>query len=271
MDKGIDLIDGGAIYNSSGVTHIGFPDVCNSLCAIKDICFNEDNQDMTMSLTELVKAVDNNFKGYEILEAYLNNKAPKYGTSDPVAKEISLKLINLGYTVFNSQNKYRGGNYRVAYWTMTNHAGYGSVTGALPSGRKANVPFSSGITPVSQINTHLTTSLDSVAALNSTHTPGAYAFNIKYSPMPCSAENVDRFGSIVQTYMDNGGQQVQFNIHNYDELIRAKADPDSNPHLLVRVSGYSAYFKSLHEAMQEELITRSQYDLFSGQLVKLPS
>ncbi|MDH3349423.1 MAG: pyruvate formate lyase family protein, partial [Desulfobulbaceae bacterium] len=150
MEKGKDLIDGGAIYNSSGVTHIGFPDVCNSICAIKDICFNRDNQDMTMSLAELVKAVDNNFVGYELLESYLNNKAPKYGTSNPVAKEISQKLIDLGYEVFNAQKNYRDGNYRVAYWTMTNHAGYGSVTGALPSGRKANVPFSSGITPVSQ-------------------------------------------------------------------------------------------------------------------------
>jgi pyruvate formate-lyase/glycerol dehydratase family glycyl radical enzyme len=269
MKKGKDLIDGGAVYNSSGVTHIGFPDVCNSICAIKDVCFNKDNPDMKMSLTELVKAVDNNFEGYKLLEAYLKNKAPKYGTSHPLAKEISQKLLDLGYNVFNSQKNYRGGNYRVAYWTMTNHAGYGSVTGALPSGRRANVPFSSGITPVSQINTQLTTSLDSVAALNSTHTPGAYALNMKYSPVECSDENVDRFGSIVQTYMDHGGQQVQFNIQDYETLKKAKADPDSNPHLLVRVSGYSAYFKSLNEAMKDELITRSQYNLSSGKFVPL--
>ncbi|MDH3349207.1 MAG: hypothetical protein OEM02_14040, partial [Desulfobulbaceae bacterium] len=119
--------------------------------------------------------------------------------------------------------------------------------------------------------TQLTTSLDSVAALNSIHTPGAYALNIKYSPMERSADNVARFGSLVQAYMRNGGQQVQFNIQDYETLKQAKENPSKFPHLLVRVSGYSAYFKSLNVAMQEELITRSQYDLSSGQLVKLTS
>ncbi|MBI9092546.1 MAG: hypothetical protein JEZ12_25300 [Desulfobacterium sp.] len=269
MDKGKDLICGGAVYNSSGVTHIGFPDVCDSLCAIKDLCFNADNTEMRLSLAELVRGVDNNFKGVELLEAYLKNKAPKYGSDHPVAVDISRRLIALGYKVFNEQKNYRGGNYRVAYWTMTNHAGYGSVTGALPSGRRANVPFSSGITPVSQIDTPLTTSLDAVAALNSEQTPGAYALNMKYSPVACSPENADRFGSIVQTYMNNGGQQIQFNIQDYETLKAARDNPDSHPHLLVRVSGYSAYFNTLNDAMKDELIMRSQYNLSSGEFVPL--
>ncbi|THB75463.1 MAG: hypothetical protein D3926_20040 [Desulfobacteraceae bacterium] len=269
MENGKDLIDGGAVYNSSGVTHIAFPDVCDSICAIKDICFNPENTMMRLPLAEFVAAVDSNFEGHDLLLAYLKNHAPKYGTDHPIAKEISQKLIELEYEVFNCQENYRGGNYRVAYWTMTNHAGYGKVTGALPSGRKANIPFSSGITPVSQIDTQLTQALSAVAGLNSDHTPGAYALNMKYSPVQGSEEHVDRFGSIVHTYMDQGGQQIQFNIHDYDTLKAAQADPDAHPHLLVRVSGYSAYFKSLNRAMQDELIARSQYKLSSGQFVPL--
>lgn len=269
MEKGKDLIDGGAVYNSSGVTHIGFADVCDAICAIKEICFNPDNTDMVMSLPELVRAVDDNFEGKELLLAYLENKAPKYGTAHPVAADISQQLIQLGFEVFHTRKNYRDGNYRVAYWTMTNHAGYGSVTGALPNGRKANVPFSSGITPASQIQSSLTTSLNSVANLNSRLIPGAYALNMKYSPVACTNENVDRFGSIVQAYMENGGQQVQFNIHDYETLKEAKENPDSHPNLLVRVSGYSAYFKSLNSAMQDELITRSQYHLSTGKFVSL--
>ncbi len=271
MKNGKDLIDGGAVYNSSGVTHIGFPDVCDSICAIKDICFNPGNTKMTMSLPQLVTAVDNNFDGYDDLLGYLKKDAPKYGTSHSMAEEISQKLIKLNYDAFNGRKNYRGGNYRVAYWTMTNHAGYGKVTGALPSGRKANIPFSSGITPASQIDTQLTTALSAVARLNSEYTPGAYALNMKYSPVPCDDAHVDRFGSIVQAYMNQGGQQVQFNIQDYETLKEAKADSMAHPHLLVRVSGYSAYYKSLNSAMQEELITRSQYNLASGKFVPLKS
>lgn len=211
------MIDGGAVYNSSGVTHIGFADVCDSLCAIKDVCFNENNTRMTLPPAELVRAVDQNFKGYEILGAYLKNKAPKYGTSHPVAVEMSQKLIDLGYEVFNNGKNYRGGNYWVAYWTTTNHAGYGSVT-------------------------------------------GAYALNMKYSPVACSLKNADRFGSIVQTYMETGGQQIQFNIQDYRTLKQAKADPSNHPHLLVRVSGYSAYFKSLIRKQLEYIRSQEKED-----------
>ena len=69
--------------------------------------------------------------------------------------------------------------------------------------------------------------------------------------------------------MRNGGQQVQFNIHDYETLKAAKAEPEKFPHLVVRVSGYSAYFVALSSVMQDELIWRSQYNLDSQQLIKL--
>jgi pyruvate-formate lyase len=40
-------------------------------------------------------------------------------------------------------------------------------------------------------------------------------------------------------------------------LIRARANPDLYPNLLVRVSGYSAYFNDLTPKMKDELISRT--------------
>jgi formate C-acetyltransferase len=263
------LIHGGALYNSSGVTHIGFADVCDSLSAIEDVCFNEENTRMRMSLGELIAAVDADFEAHDALRAYVVNQAPKFGSRHPIAEKNAAKLIELEYELFNNAKNYRDGNYRVAYWTMTNHAGYGYVNGALPSGRKAKQPYSSGITPASQIDTDLTTALSAVARLDSEQIPGAYALNIKLSPMPVSAENAAKLGAVIEAYMREGGQQVQFNIHDYETLKAAKKAPDEHPHLVVRVSGYSAYFDALNSIMQDELIWRSQYNLQSHQLVKL--
>ncbi len=268
MEKGKDLISGGAIYNSSGVTHIGFADVCDSINAIEDVCFGADS-DMHMSLKELVDIVDNNFEGYDALAAYLKKKAPKYGTDSPVAVKNSKRLVTLHYNIFNDKENYRGGNHRLAYWTMTNHAGYGKVAPALPSGRRAHEVLSSGITPASQIDTQLTTALNAVARLDSNCIPGAYALNMKYTPVEITEETVRGFGSIVEAYFIQGGQQVQFNIHDYKKLINAKAYPENYPRLLVRVSGYSANFNSLNEAMKDELIKRSQYNLSTGRFVEL--
>ena len=279
MEKGMDLISGGAVYNSSGVTHIAFADVCDSINAIEDICFN-DSGELKMSLKELVEAVDKDFedkndpanqKKYELLLAYLKNKAPKYGTQNPIALKNTMKMVEQQYDLFNGKKNYRNGNYRVAYWTMTNHAGYGSISPALPSGRRAHTVFSSGITPVSQIETDITDALNSVARFGSEKIPGSYALNIKYTP-PADDKDagmLKKFGDVVESYFVKGGQQVQFNIRDYETLLDAQKNPASHPHLLVRVSGYSAYFESLNKYMQDELIQRSQYDLSTGKLVKL--
>ena len=52
--------------------------------------------------------------------------------------------------------------------------------------------------------------------------------------------------------------------------IDAKEHPENYPELLVRVSGYSAYFKDLNDAMKDEIITRTAYDLKSGKSVPFP-
>jgi formate C-acetyltransferase len=57
---------------------------------------------------------------------------------------------------------------------------------------------------------------------------------------------------------------------SYDTLIDARNNPDKYPELLVRVSGYSAYFKDLNEAMKDEIITRTEYDLKSKKAVPFP-
>jgi len=156
---------------------------------------------------------------------------------------------------------------------MTTHAGQGKLSGALPSGRNAKEVFSSGITPASQATKSLTEAFNSVAALNSKTIPGGWALNIKYTPLLLNEkkeEYLNKFGDLVEGFFRKGGMQVQFNVQDYKTLIDAKKHPQNYPEMIVRVSGYSAYFKDLSEAMKDELITRTQYNLFSGDSVPLP-
>ncbi|MCP4370262.1 MAG: hypothetical protein GY797_19430 [Deltaproteobacteria bacterium] len=276
MEKGQDIIFGGARYNSSGFTHIAFADVCDSLNAIEDAVFKEKN----VTMQEMIEAVNANFKAPwdKSLLPYLKNKAPKFGTEDPIAVKNSQNLIKLLYGFYQQHTNYRGGKYRPAFWTMTNHAGQGKISEALPSGRKARTVFSSGITPTSQCAPELTTALGAVAKLSlnpeqcSEYIPGGVALNIKYTPEGNNGNYLKKFGDIIEAYFKQGGMQIQFNVQTYKTLIDAKKHPEKEEYsqLIVRVSGYSAYFKDLNNAMKDELITRSQYNLFTGQLVPLP-
>ena len=268
LEKGKDLIQGGAIYNSSGATHIGFADVTDSLNAIEQAIFTEKK----FSFSELIEAIKADFSrpGDEKMQIYLECRCPKYGTEHGIALKNSRDLVDHLFQVYQTHTNYRGGPYRPAYWTMTNHAGLGGISGALPNGRKAGQVFASGITPVSGAAPKLTACLNTVSFLGGPHVPGGWALNLKYTPEQNLDDMVQRFAQTIEAYFHSGGHQVQFNIMTYQTLLEARDDPQKYPELMVRVSGYSAYFKDLNEMMKEELITRTQYDLETGQAVPFP-
>lgn len=262
MDKGKDLVFGGAVYNSTGATHVGFADVVDSLNAIKKTVF----EDRYCSFGELLDAVRGNFEKQDELLAYVRNKPLKYGTWEETEKGFSREMIRFLYETYQGYTNYRGGKYRPAYWTMTNHSGQGKITYALPNGRQANRPFASGITPVSEAAADLTECFRSVGALGSLNIPGGEALNIKFTTIR-SRDEAALLGDFVEGYFKSGGQQVQFNIMSHEMLRDAREHPEKYPDLLVRVSGYSAYFNDLNDSMKEELITRTEYDIQDGRMV----
>ena len=271
LESGKDLIFGGALYNSSGASFLAFPDICDSLNAIEQAVFS----DKKCTMQELIDAIKNDFSDTAPanLQAYIKSKTVKFGIEDTVSINNSKRLINDIYQILQSHTNYRGGKYRPAFWTMTTHAGQGKLAGALPSGRRAKEVFSSGITPASQAAKSLTEAFNSVASLDSRNIPGGWALNIKYTPLLLNEkkeEYLNKFGDLVEGFFRNGGMQVQFNVQDYKTLIDAKNNPEKYPEMIVRVSGYSAYFKDLSEPMKDELITRTQYNLFSGEAVPLP-
>lgn len=262
MDKGRDLVFGGAVYNSSGATHVGFADVVDSLNAVKKLVF----EDQYCTFAELLDAVRSDFEHRDALLAYARNKPLKYGTWEESEKGCSRELIRFLYETYQGYTNYRGGKYRPAYWTMTNHSGQGKITHALPNGRRAHQPFASGITPVSEAAADLTECFRSVGALGSLHIPGGEALNIKFTAIR-SREEAALLGDFVEAYFMSGGQQVQFNIMSHEMLRDAREHPEKYPGLLVRVSGYSAYFNDLNDSMKEELITRTEYGIQDGRMV----
>jgi formate C-acetyltransferase len=271
MEKGKDLVQGGATINSSGATIIGLADVADSLSAIQKVVFEEK-----MPFADLLDALEKDFEGYETLQTRLMNpdKTPKYGNEDPVADANVTWVVELLDRAFGEKMNYRGGRYRVGYWTMTNHAGFGRLMQATPNGRKARENFTSGITPVSDVTPYLTKALNSVAKLPARCLSSGVALNLKYTPEFGNEERMlDNFVACVEGYFDDvggnrdGGMEVQFIITDHNTLADAVAHPEKYPELLVRVSGYTAYFKDLNPQMQKEIIDRTEYALSTGRAV----
>jgi formate C-acetyltransferase len=265
LENGRDLIFGGARYNSSGATHIGFADTVDSLNAIETAVF----VDKKCTFGELLQALKTDFRENQRLHTYLVRRTPKYGTDEAIARKNAQNLLRFLYDFYQGHTSYRGGKYRPGYWTMTNHAGQGKLSGALPNGRRANRVFASGITPVSQVTPSMTACLRNVGRLEARCIPSGEALNLKY-PAIGTEEELQAFAGAIEGYLRHGGLHIQCNIMSYEDLLEAKNDPTLYPDLLVRVSGYSAYFNDLNDAMKDEIITRSAYNINTQQMIPFP-
>ena len=81
--------------------------------------------------------------------------------------------------------------------------------------------------------------------------------NIKFDPDHFQGENgADLFGAITRNFVSNRIQEMQFNFTSQTELEHASQHPEGYDNLVVRVSGFSAYFTSLDKTVQKDVIRR---------------
>ncbi len=76
-----------------------------------------------------------------------------------------------------------------------------------------------------------------------------------------SAENRRKLAALLRAYGQVGGTCLQINVVNPETLRAAQKDPDAYRNLLVRVTGYNAYFCMLGKEIQDEIIARETHAL----------
>ena len=257
MENGKDLIDGGAMYNTSGVAMVSLTDVVDSLMVIKKLIYEQN----ALDFPSLLDALAGDFEGEAGALHARVNRIPKFGSGDEEAVAIAQDLIDFCYDVYIPQKNYRGGPYWPGFWSISYHVGFGMLSGALPSGRKKGKAFTPGLTPAPGSAEQVLPNIRSVAALNHLKMPNNIAFNVKLAPHAgdSHSKTLDYFFSYLQSYFDLGGMQWQFNVLTTDMLKDAMEHPEDYRWLIVRISGYNAYFVKLNRNMQEELIERTEF------------
>jgi formate C-acetyltransferase len=67
---------------------------------------------------------------------------------------------------------------------------------------------------------------------------------------------VDNIANLIKTHFDLGGTQINLNIMDAEKVLEAHKDPSKYPDLVVRVTGFSAYFASLSPAFRQLVVDR---------------
>ncbi|MBI5503273.1 MAG: hypothetical protein HY899_00615 [Deltaproteobacteria bacterium] len=257
VESGRDVTAGGAHYDSTGMQGVGLADVADSLAAIERVVFEEKRA----SFSELVAAVDADFDGHEALRSRLQLKVAKYGEDVGAAERWAERVASAWCELVAGHRSGRGGNYAAGFWTMTTHVGFGRRLGALPSGRRRGQPLSDGISPTNGSDRRgPTASLAAAARVCGNGVANGLALNEKLDPWFVAGEAGTRMmDDLTRGYFRCGGQQVQYNVLDAATLLDAKLHPERHRGLVVRISGYSAYFNDLTDEMKDDIIARTAH------------
>lgn len=273
IDKALDITQGGAELRFVTVEGVTFATTVDSLLAIKYLVF--DKKICTME--ELITALKNNWEGYEKLRQIAKNKAPKYGRNDDEADALAQRFMKCWtdevwkYKTSITDAQLRPGMLSWNYWI-----GDGYILPASPDGRKKGQFLSNAICPVNGADTKgPTANINSAGiAIGGKSENGDYRDYVNYLPNGAShtitlsssmvrdEAHKEKVKALLRTYVDNGGTALQINILDSDTLIDAQKNPSEYRHLLVRVTGYNAYFTSLGKELQDEIIAREVHNKF---------
>ena len=140
----------------------------------------------------------------------------------------------------------------------------GALEPATPDGRLAGAAISNGISPCNRAEMNgPTAALNSVAKID--HTKAGYgdALNLRLPNFIVKDDKgLEIFKNLVESYFEKGGLHIQMNTMGSECLCDAQIHPENYADLIVRVTGYAAYFTRLGKKIQEDIIDRIEFSEF---------
>lgn len=274
-EKGLDITQGGAELSFTTIEAVTFATTVDSLLAVKHLVY--DTKQCT--LEELVMALKANWQGYEKLQALATYKAPKYGRDDDGADAMARAVMDLWcdetwkHRTISTGRQFRPGMLSWNYWV-----GDGFILPASPDGRPKGRFLSNAICPVSGADINgPTANMNSVGkALGGkaqtgpgdwdgycNRLPNGASHTISISPsLLRDPEHREKFKAFLKGSIEQGGTSLQINMIDAAMLRDAQKRPEEYQSLLVRITGYNAYFTSIGHELQNEVIARISHESF---------
>ena len=264
IERGLNLKEGGAVYDFISDLQVGIANLADSLAAIKRCVFEQ----RACTPARLWEALRTNFEG-EDGEAIRRQllAAPKYGNDDDYVDG----LIREAYAVYldelskHHNTRYGrgpiGGVYYGGTSSISANVPQGAGTTATPDGRKAGEPLAEGCSPSHAMDQNGPTAVfQSVAKLPTEKITGGVLLNQKVTPqMLATEENRRKLVLLIRAFFDRlHGFHVQYNVVSRDTLVDAQKHPEKHRDLIVRVAGYSAFFNVLSKQTQDDIIERTE-------------
>ena len=250
IENNLDIGEGGSLYNHYGFTGVGLSNLINSIMNIDELVFK--NKEITFEkINEIRKE---NFKNQNQLLNRLKTQGKKYGTDDEEVIDITNDIIRYTTKIMNQYINPLGGKYKFGLSAPTYIEASKNFSASF-DGRKQSEPF--GVHISSDSSNSYTELIQFASKLDY----GENRFNgnvVDFFVSPnFIQDNFEKFVDFLCFSIKVGFFEMQMNVVSSKTLIEARKNPEKFPNLIVRVWGFSAYFKDLPEEYKDYLIERA--------------
>ena len=255
IEKGKDVSHGGAMYYNMAIDGAGLAVVADSFGAIEQRVVDEQ----ALSFAEVKAAVASNFEGEEGARVRkLMDSAGRYGAGGTRADAWAVKLTEILNGEIAGHTTPHGFKLIPGWFTWADTIRFGKTVGATPNGRKAGEPISHGANPLPGFRkdgalTAMATAIASVQPGYGNTAPWQLEVDIGLAD---DEGAVDKLMALMDGHFALGGTLVNINVVDADKILAAHKDPSKYPDLVVRVTGFTAYFNSLSPAFRQLVVKR---------------
>jgi len=262
IERGLDASqDGGVDYINLGVDGSALATVADSFAAIEQRIEIERK----MTWQQLKDYLETDWEGSEGERARLMMKnVPHFGSGGSIADGYAEEISRTFTKMVAEKPTPRGHKMIPGQFSWALMYAMGKDLGPTANGRHKGEPISHGANPDPGFRRDgaPTALAEAVAKVQSGY-GNASPLQLDFEPLIANEEHgVAIVEDLIRAHFESGGTQINMNVMDAKKIREAYADPNKYPDLVVRVTGFSAYFSSLspefRKLVVERMLTASQ-------------
>jgi pyruvate-formate lyase len=255
IERGRDASHGGVEFYNLCIDAAGLATVADSFAAVRQ----RIDEERLLDWNDLMRYLDSSWAGPEGERTRLMMKnIPRYGSGGSHADEYGLAIARAFTSIVKEKPTPKGFNLIPGIFSWAANILMGKDVGATPNGRRAKDLISHGPNPDPGFRRDAApTALALTVAAVQPGYGNTAPMQIELDPgMSRGPEEREKVVDLIRTHFDLGGTQININIVDREKILAAHADPSKYPDLVVRVTGFSAYFASLSPEMRQMVVNR---------------
>jgi formate C-acetyltransferase len=255
IEKGRDASHGGVEFYNLSVDAAGLATVADSFAAVEQ----RIERERRFTWDDLSRLLETDWAGANGEQARLMMKSvPRYGCGSTRADFYGVKLARTFTSLVKEKPTPHGFNLIPGIFSWAATITMGKEVGATPNGRHAQGPISHGPNPDPGFRRDAApTALAQTVAAVQCGFGNTAPMQIELDPgLSKSREGIDEVMALIRGHFLMGGTQINMNILDKKTILEAHQDPSTHPDLVVRVTGFSAYFASLTPEMRQIIVDR---------------